>query len=407
MSKHKIALIGAGSRANSYCQPLVASNKAEIVAIADPEPMHRKATAQKSAIPAGFAEYADWRDLLKEHSDLDGVIISSPNNVHIGPAVACLEAGLPVACEKPLASTKGDCERIIDAERANNGRTLIGFVLRSTPFYSKAWHLISEEGVIGRIVSLQCDELPGWGVSSIINRSPWRRFEEISGGVMLEKSCHDMDIVNWLMGCRPTAIHSFGSRQVFCPNSALPARCEDCKVADDCHYYKKPRLSSQEDHAEDQMHEYIREAGNQCVYNVNKTGVDVQSVAMEYENGAVANFMLNLNCAGPQSGRNLHAIGTHGRVWGNFHENKIWSYDNRSGETQEYDTSGDGSGHGGGDRIHALRLIEMIENPDYRPAQNAQAGYLSAVACFAADMSRREGRRVHLTYEDNTRIQLT
>jgi predicted dehydrogenase len=282
---------------------------------------------------------------------------------------------------------------------------LLGFVLRSTPFYSKIHQWISS-GAIGRVVSIQADELPGLGVTSIMNRSPWRRHSAQSGGSMLEKSCHDMDILNWMMGCRPVSLSSYGSDTIFAPDESLPERCDDCAIASSCLYFKTPRFSTHEDKGEELLHEFIRE-DNLCIYNIDKDVTDVQSICLEYENGALANFMLNFNCMGPRASRNFHAVGTKGRIWGNLSAKQVFLHDNLSGKNTASDSSGDDSGHGGGDRRHALLLHQMMIEPGFTPEQSAYAGYLSAVMCFASDRSRQLKQRIDFHYQSNGFVTLS
>ena len=400
MKKVKVGFIGCGARsAGAYARQYDELDNVEIAALADPAAGNRKALIDRLCGGEAPAQYDHWRDMLAEHT-LDGVVIATPNHVHADPAVDCLEAGIPVALEKPLASTKVDCERIISAEKANNGRTLIGFVLRSAPFYTIAHRLIAE-GAIGQIVSLQADELVGYNVSSIMSRSPWRRLSRFSGGAFLEKCCHDIDLINWVMGCRPVSISSYGGSMIFNPNPSLPDRCDDCGQAKTCRYYGAPAVEKADERDEALMHRYVRSESDRCIYNIDKDGVDNQSAAIEYENGSIANLMMTFNAAGPRSGRNLHAVGLKGRVWGNLADKVVYHYDNQTDKVTEHDASGDGTGHGGGDRIHALQLVKMMEDPKYRPAQDASAGYLSAVMCFASDLSRVERRRIDLTYGED------
>lgn len=404
MKTYNVAFIGTGGRSNSYAAVYAETKDIEIVAIADPVAAHRKATIERSRLDPNVEEYDDFREMLRRHASLDGVVISSPNHLHREHVIPCLERGIPCALEKPIATTKGDCEAILACEKANAGRTLVGFVLRSTPFYRKIHELITA-GAIGALTSIQADELPGWGVSSIMHRSPWRRFTRTSGGAMLEKSCHDMDILNWMMGCSPAALCSFGSRLIFRPNPALPRTCADCGVAETCPYYRKPRLSANEDQAEDVLQQYIRDDEG-CIYNIEKDGVDVQNVAIEYASGAVANFMLNFHTDGPKAGRNFHAVGLTGRLWGNAHEQTVCHFDNRTGDVTEHALDMDDSDHGGGGRVHALELRKMMADPGYVPDQNARAGYLSAVMCFATDISRTERRRVEFAYPPDGTIDI-
>ncbi len=405
MSTYKVAFIGTGGRSCSYSKVYQPREDIDIVALADPNPGHRRVMIERTGLTGGFAEYDDWHDLMAAHDDLDGVVITSPNHTHADPAIACFERGLPIALEKPLAANAADCDRIVDAARAHSGRSLLGFVLRSTPFYSTIWKLI-RDGAIGRLVSLQADELVGWAVSSIMKRSPWRRYTALSGGSMIEKCCHDLDILNWMMGCRAVSLNSYGGRLLYNPNPSLPATCDGCGVADTCKYYKEPPKAAHEDEAEQRYHDFARSEEARCIYNIDSDVSDVQSVSLEYENGAVANFLLNFHCAGPRASRNFHAAGTGGRVWGNLHEAMVYRYDNRSGETTEIDCRGDGSGHGGGDRLHALLLQKMMAEPEFRPEQDAMAGYVSAIMSFATDVSRLERRRVELRYHDDGKMDI-
>ena len=400
MSTYRVALIGCGLRSCSYAGPYAATEEIEIAGLADPDPRQRTILKQVCGLPESVPEYDDWRQMLGDHPELDGAVISSPTQFHADQATACYEQGLPIALEKPLAQDKSGCERIIDAERANNGRTLIGFVLRSTPFYSTIHQLIST-GRIGRVLSLQADEMPGWFVTSLMLRSPWRRHSLISGGSMLEKSCHDMDILNWLAGSRPVEINSFGGRLVYNANPELPESCPGCPVSGTCKYYQSPSTT----HEEGQGTRAFKCQDLRCIYNIDKDLMDTQSVSIEYENGAVANFMLSLHAAGKQAGRNLHVVGTRGRIWGNMDLNSIGVFDNLSDETEEISLATDGTGHGGGDRNHALILREMMADADFRPGQDAQAGYLSAVMSFAADRSVAERRRVSLRYCDDGYVE--
>ncbi len=142
MKKHRVGFIGTGGRSVCYANAYRDCQEIEIAGLADPDRQHRKTMAKRAGIPDDIPEFDNWQDMLKETRDLHGVVISTPNFLHTDQAVACLEMGLPIALEKPLATTPRDCERIIAAEASNGGRVLLGFVLRSTPFYSKIHELM-------------------------------------------------------------------------------------------------------------------------------------------------------------------------------------------------------------------------------------------------------------------------
>jgi predicted dehydrogenase len=402
--RFKLGFIGTGGRSVAYAEQYATSDEIEITALADPNAATRKAMIAQAKLSGTPAEYDDWRDLHAHHPDLDGVVICSPNHLHADHAVPFLERGLPIALEKPLATTQGDCERILDAERASGGRTLLGFVLRSAPFY-KAIHALVRANAVGAVCSIEAHEHVRWTTSSLFMRSAWRRLQRTSGGAMLEKCCHDIDILNWMVGCRPVSLNSYGNRLMFNPNPSLPESCDTCKVGGDCNYYHTPRNDALGEAGDKRLHRFLADGGA-CVYNTEKDITDVQTVNIEYENGAVANFLMALNVGGSRGSRNLAINGTQGCVWGDIDRMKVAAYDNRTDKETEHAIVTDGSGHGGGDKGHAFELLRMMQDRTYVPGQNAKAGYLSAMMCLAADVSRLERRRINFRYGSNDYIQL-
>jgi predicted dehydrogenase len=405
----RIALIGAGGRSNSYAMYYANDPEMEIVALADPDRGNREATIAKSEISAGARQYDDWREMLARHKNLDGAVITTPNHLHAEQAEACLERGMPIVLEKPLAHTLEDCRRILLAERRHKGRILVGFVLRSAPFYVKINEII-RSGVIGEVTAIEADETVGWLVTSLFMRGPWRRFTATSGGALLEKCCHDMDLLNWMLESRPVSLNSYGGRRIFNSNPALPERCADCGVHADCPYYVETARKTDGDKTDKTLHTFLKDA-DLCVYNSAKDIADVQSVNLEYESGAVANFLFHLNSRGKRAGRNIHAIGKKGRVWGNIDELAVHVSENRHNFTlpdkeEVIPIHMDGSGHGGGDRRHALEFKRMLLEPDYRPSKTAYDAYVSAVTCIAADVSRCQRRRIDLRYDPSGLIEM-
>lgn len=385
MKKYKVAFIGTGARSATYARAYAKhQDEIDVVALCDASAENIRIMAERSALPKTFAEYSDYRQVLDKHTDLDGVVVSTPNYLHRETAIPFIERGIPVALEKPMTTTMADGEAVLEAAKRHNTRLLIGFVLRSTPFYSKVYELLSG-GAVGRVVAIEADELAGYGETSTISRRPWRRYSKFSGGALMEKSSHDLDLMSWFIGSRPVSVNSFGGSLVFNPNPLLPEKCAGCPMKD-CVYGKIPPDNTD------------------CIYNVRKDVVDNQCVNINYANGAIVSFIMCFNTTGEKAGRNLHVIGQKGRLWGNHGENEIFVFDNLKKETVSHKTRVDGSGHGGGDEKHALELLQMMKDPEYRPAQDAYAGYLSGALCIASDISRVEGQRVNFRYGENDYI---
>lgn len=398
----RIAIIGSGDRAlQGYCTYFQSFAPApRFVAIAEPNPTALRRTLDTLKLrQEDVRVYASWEQLLERETDLDAAVIGTPNHLHHGPAMTLLRRKVPIILEKPVAISAEQCYDIHHAAATERVPVQLGFVLRSAPLYRKIKEVVAS-GVIGRIISVQADELVGWGTTSMMIRSAWRRYQRLSGGILLEKCCHDMDLLNWMVESRPAAVHSFGGRRIFTPNPAVGDRCADCAVSATC-TYGYDAVPREDRHRREAVYDV-----NACAYNSDGDMADHQSVEILYESGVIATFMLTLNAWGPRASRNMHIVGTRGRVWGNLDESKVYHFENGPNQLHEHAIVVDGSGHGGGDRPHALAFLETVLGRRPRSAADTWDGYLSAMVCFAADRSMAEGRRVHLSYSAADRIEM-
>ena len=168
-------------------------------------------------------------------------------------------------------------------------------------------------------------------------------------------------------------------------------------MASECPYYNEPEFSQTAGDAV--LQKFVSESNSRCIYNIDKDTADNQGVSIQYQNGAIANFMMCFNCSGPYSGRNFHAVGTKGRIYGNLEARELHLYDNRKKQDFRIEIPVVEGGHNGGDVRHALELLKMMKDPLYRPQPDAYAGYLSNAVCIAADLSRLEKRQIQFRYD--------
>jgi predicted dehydrogenase len=395
----RVVLIGTGGRANAYTM-YGAKEQVALVGVADPLPQNRRLFFGLNSLVGLVPEFDDWRTMLDSTPDIDGVIITTPNHTHTEPAVECMKRGYVLALEKPIAESPENCRLLLEAKRRYNARVVVGFVLRASPFYLKAREWI-DAGRIGKVVTIQADELPHPLTTSVMMRGDWRRFRKTSGGSMLEKCCHDLDMLNWMAGGSPQSLNSFGGIKTFAPRADVPARCADCHIQDTCLYYMPPKVYDHPDMVKKAndglLYKFVRD-NSACVYNNGHDIYDHQTVQLEYDNGVLATLVMDFSCAGTVCGRYLKIVGDKGVIFGKVEENKI-SLQTYSGNTVEtYDVKDDGSGHGGANKEHADLFLRMMENPEFHASANLEAGYLSAMLCFAADQSVEEKRRLDVSH---------
>jgi predicted dehydrogenase len=216
----RIGMIGAGHRAWAHIAVLRAIPGFQIAGIADPTPEF----LQKAAALAGPAVplYPDYRRLLAEGKDLHAVLVASPNSFHAEQSMACLQKGLHVLCEKPMAIEMADAARMIDAaERA--GKVLqISLQMRCTPIYEKVLELV-RAGEIGSLQFVSWNLFRGdwnpasWSVTDPKTGKPviWRHLAKYTGSSLLEDGIHEIDIVNWISGSRMQRVYAAGGNAVW------------------------------------------------------------------------------------------------------------------------------------------------------------------------------------------------
>ena len=196
----KVAIIGAGFigeiHANSYKQ----IKNANVVAVVDK--VERKGI--KLAEKIGTSFYEDLNDLF-ENQEVDCIDICTPTFLHADMAVRAAEAGKNVFCEKPLALSLKEADRIIEALKKNKVKAMVGHVIRFWPEYVKAKEIVSS-GQLGEPLYVFCERLaitPDW------QEGNWVTNEKYSGGVSVDLHIHDLDYLIWLFG-KPILVKAQG-----------------------------------------------------------------------------------------------------------------------------------------------------------------------------------------------------
>src|SRR6185503_6617082 len=162
------------------------------------------ATLGPFALRWGWERYAtDWR-ILGDDPEIQLVDIATPNHVHAEPAIALLQAGKHVACEKPLAGTLADARAMKDAARRATGQTFVWFNYRRCPAVGLAWGLV-RDGALGRLFHVRARYLQSWGGKD----TPllWRfRKSEAGSGAHGDLNAHIVDLARFISGEEITSV---------------------------------------------------------------------------------------------------------------------------------------------------------------------------------------------------------
>jgi len=375
----RIGLIGPGSRLQGIVRRLLDAAPADLVRITaayDPDPVSIQSLRQSTGID--FEEMTS-EDGVACHPDVDWVFIGSWNVFHARQALAALQAGKNVFCEKPLATTLDDCVAIRDAAKKSGRIFSFGLVLRYAPHYQKVKELVSS-GTIGDIISFEFNETLGFNHGGYIFGN-WRRNTANAGSHLLEKCCHDIDLANWIIGSLPVRVASFGGKDFFVPKN------------------------------EHHIHRLGPDKNGNPAYgtwpdphrvNPFSEGADIvdnQVAILQYANGVRATFHTNCN-AGIQE-RRFYICGTEGTIRADAVTGRIeWQRVGHDAQLEEI-SMGHAGGHAGGDEMMAKRLAgTLLEGAE--PLASVEEGLHSCVVAFAIDQALAENKVVELAPWWNT-----
>lgn len=371
MSTIGIGLIGCGAMGRSLAvRVLQESNQVAVRAIYDPDPRSVKSTL-KHLVPDAATENS-VADLVAR-DDIEWVMIASWNSFHAAQTIAAFKAGKNVFCQKPLATNLDDCLAMRTAWKRSGKEFLIGFTLRYSPHYRRLKQLLSD-GVVGEILSLEFNETLEFNHGGYI-MGDWRRSSQYAGSHLLEKCCHDIDIVNWLVGSRVMRVASFGGLNFFIPENV--------------HHIERLGKDDQGRAAYTQWGGLV----NENPFTSQKDIVDNQVIIMEFENRVRASFHLNSNAGIPE--RRLYICGSEGTVradvlTGSIEVKKI-GFDAVVGN---HDTGVSGM-HGEGDQVLARELVATMVSKE-EVAAGLEEGLAGALVCFAIEAAMQRGQVVHL-----------
>jgi len=138
-------------------------------------------------------------EVLEDRS-VDLVYIATPNCTHAELAIAAMQAGKAVMCEKPMATTLADCERMVAVHRRTGCFLQIGFECRYSRLYARMKEIL-DSGEIGQLKNVFCTYVVP-GVPPGDKSHSWRLSKEQSGGLYCEKLCHYVDLPRWWTGSR-------------------------------------------------------------------------------------------------------------------------------------------------------------------------------------------------------------
>ncbi|NQZ33386.1 MAG: Gfo/Idh/MocA family oxidoreductase [Oceanospirillaceae bacterium] len=416
----RIAIVGVGSRHKMYRDSIVEdyADQHQIVALCDINE-HRLMLSAKEIPLVNEQQVATYKvtefDQLLAEQKPELIIVTTPDFLHDVYIKKAFDAGCNVICEKPMTINLEKLKIILDAQKRSDQAVTVTFNYRYSPARTQIKELIMND-TIGDITAVDfrwhLDRVHG---ADYFRR--WHRQHKFSGGLLVHKSTHHFDLLNWWMDSTPTQVFATGSRAFYRPETAdamglqgRGERCSECKLSNKCdmtlNMRDQPELKSLYQDAE-YADGYMRD---QCVF-AEEIGIeDTMQAHIRYASGASANY--TLVAYSPWEGLEVVFQGTKGEirhrhieVHGVFGGKREHAVDNTvttlqlAGEAvQELDVwSGEGN-HGGADPVMLDILFnEKGDKQDkYSRAANHVMGGWSILTGIAANQSIASGNMVDI-----------
>ncbi len=407
-------VMGAGNRGTAAYGKYALQNPdhLDVIGVAEPLPMRRAEYAQIHDIPVEN-RFVTWEHVLERPKFADVVIISMPDHLHHQPCLQALDAGYDVLLEKPIAQSEQECREVL-AKTQETGKIVgIAHVLRYAPYFIELRDIV-RSGALGDVVSVQHLEPVEFShMNHSYVRGIWRN-SKASTPILLGKSCHDLDILRWIVGKHCTRIAAFGRQSFYMEENApegSAGRCLDCQVEASCPFsalklyvVKGQKVNKHvlevipSDPAEKKAAalEAMRTTDyGRCVFRMGNNDQPEHIVtSMEFEGGITANFSMVGLCS--YAGRRTRIMGTGGDIVGDmktfthtdFATGKKIRWDNTTRDIDGYQKSG----HGGGDAGFVRDFIEAVYKQDSSVlTSTVEASVESHVMGYRAEKSRLHG----------------
>lgn len=399
-------LIGAGLRGKDYTDIMLEfPDKYQIIAVAEPIESRRNYIKEKHHIPDDMC-FSSYEPLLALGKIADFAIVSTMDQQHFDPAMKAISLKYDLLLEKPVSNNPQDCLKIAMHAKKMGVKVLVCHVLR----YSDVFLTIKKmllKGVIGDVVSINHEECVGnVHQSHSFVRGNWGNSSR-SSCMLLQKSCHDMDILQWLVNKKCKKVQSFGCLSYFrkenapegapeyciegCPNETCPYNAVKLYLDDKENDWFRSAATRQSNPSDEMVKEALSKTQyGKCVFKCDNDVVDHQTVNLLFEDDVTAVFTMN---AFNKGGRFIHIMGTRGELHAAIDgETPISVYDFETCSTKEYDViAADGmdAGHGGGDHGIVVSLYDYLtDNYDKDFMSDVETSVENHLIVFAAEESR-------------------
>jgi len=422
MAKKRYVLVGTGGRAEFFYSALVTDFKetSELLAFCDINETRMNYANKMLVGKYGYNAVNTYKsnefDQMIENEKPDFVIVTSMDRTHHTYIIRAMELGCDVITEKPMTVDEKKCQEILDAVERTGRNVRVTFNYRYAPHHTKARELIAN-GTIGKVTSVHFEWLLNTEHGADYFRR-WHRNKSNSGGLLVHKSTHHFDLVNFWIGSQPESVFAFGDLLFY--------GRENAEARGETKFYERATGNAnaandpfalhldQNDHLKAMYLDAEHEDGYRRDQSVFGDGINIEDtmgVLVRYKNNAILTYSLNAYL--PWEGYRIAFNGTKGRIEMSIIEK---SYVNSGGNKAdegalkaksikvfpmfdapyEVEVEEQAGGHGGGDPVLLNDLFGTPVEDPFNRAANHIDGARSILTGIAANRSIQTGLAVQI-----------
>lgn len=403
----KVAMVGTGTRGlNMWGKPVLREFAKEItfVGLCDINP-GRVATGKKF-LGVSCPTYTDFDKMMQETKP-DKLLVMTVDGTHHEYIIKGMEYGADIITEKPMTIDEQKCQAILDAEKRTGKKVTVTFNYRYSPHRQKIYELLRND-TIGKITSVDFHWYLNVSHGADYFRR-WHRLRKHGGSLLVHKSTHHFDLLNWWINSEPEEVVAYGGLEFYGKNNAFRhTHCRPCPHKKDCKFYfdittKKDLMELYV--ANEQYDGYHRDG---CVWKEDIDIFDKMAVQIKYANKVQVSY--SLTTYSPYEGYRISFNGTKGKIDAWIKEQQPWKEEafdeievtRNFGEREIIRIPNDEAGHGGGDVRLRKQVFTPGEDP-FRQAAGSRDGAMSILIGIAARNSIDKGKPVRV--EDLTSLK--
>ena len=397
--KKKVAMVGTGSRGNSLYGKFLKEEYRDVIEFVGLCDINKgRLEFSKKNIGVDCPTFIDF-DKMLETIDIDLLMVTTVDATHHEFIIKGLHKNIDVVTEKPMTTDEDKCQMIIDAQKKSKGKLIMAFNYRYGKVFTKLKEII-ESKEIGELISVDLH----WYLNTFHGADYFRRWHglrEKSGTLLLHKSAHHFDLLNWMIGSDPVEVYANGALEKYGKNNSFRGEnCRSCNHTKECDFYYDITKNEKYMNLYVENEKYDGYLRDNCLWREEIDIFDKMSVLVKYANNVEVTY--SLTTYSPFEGFRFAFNGKDGRL--ETQEGIPWREVNPEDQSKLHEKEMDQSSHTKKEvKFHEIVTQRNFE--DYKRIEfpYVRSGHWGGDKLMFDEIFRNENPKSNLNHAANVR----